>query len=466
MNQRSVMCVLLSMALCTAGCGVVVRSAVEGFNAFRNSELFHQGRHGSLTDEEKNWAKLAWSYFKNNTEPNTGTVNAVEGYPSTTVWHIADYLAALVSAHELELIGRDEFDQRLSQLLHFLNTMQLFQERLPNKAYNTRTGAMVNYENQPGEIGWSCLDIGRLLTWLAITKCRYPTYREYIDKVVVRWVFCDVISVSGNIQSGIKAGDKIQLFREDRLGYEEYAAKGFQLWGFDTIKVARPGLYDNTYSLYGIEIPYDIRNPKESGTYSPVLSMGFLLDGMEFNWDRVDDLSNSDRHHSDQWMAKVAEDIYRVQEARYQNEHILTARTDHQLPEPPYFVYDSILAGGYPWNVISDSGQYLKDSASVATKAAFGMWALWKTPYTSELIQAVSSVYNPERGWYEGRLEKTGGYLYVLTGATNSAVLEALLYRVKGRLLKCTEKPGFYSLIAQDPFKGQGHCFPQERTTR
>lgn len=464
MKQRLLLSLLALLILSTTGCGVVVRNTLEGYNAVRDSELFYQGRHGKLTDAEKQWAKIAWNYFKNNTQSSTGLVNAVDGYPSTTMWHTADYLAALVAAHELELIGREEFDQRLSQLLHFLNSMKLFQERLPNKAYHTQSAALVNFENKPEELGWSALDLGRLLAWLAITKCRYPTYGEYIDKVVVRWVFCDVVGPAGNLQSGIKAGDRVELYREDRLGYEEYAAKGFQFWGFCTVKVSRPGLYDNSVNIYGMEIPNIISTPKESVQSSPVLSMGFLLDGMEFNWDRVNDLDNSDKHHSDPFMAKLAEDIYKVQEARYEQEHIFTARTDHQLPEPPYFVYDSILAAGYPWNVISDSGRHLKDAATVATKAAFGMWGLWKTPYTLELIRAVSSVYNPERGWYEGRQERTGGYLYLLTCGTNSAVLETLLYKAKGRLLKCMEPPDYYQVYTHDPFKGQGHCFPQERT--
>lgn len=460
MKKRLLVSFLVLITLVSAGCGVVVRNAVEGFNAFKDSELFHRGRHGSLSEKEKQWAAVAWNYFKNNTQPATGLVNAVDGYPSTTMWHTADYLAALVAAHQLEVIGREEFDQRLSRLLHFLNSMKLFQDRLPNKAYHTQSAALVNFENKPEEIGWSALDLGRLLTWLTITKCFYPTYGEYIDKAVVRWTFCDLIGPGGDLQSGMKIGDKVELYNEKRLGYEEYAVKGFQLWGFRNLRVSRPGLYDQTVNILGIEIPNLAASPKENIQSSAVMSMGFVLDGMEFNWDTVGDLDNSDKHHSDPFMARLAEDIYKVQESRYFKEHIFTARTDHQLQESPFFVYDTILAGGYPWNVISDGGRYIKDAAAVATKAAFGIWVLWKTPYAHELIESISTLYNPDRGWYEGRLEKTGGYLYVLTCSTNSAVLEALLYKTKGRLLKCTELPDYYSVYTNDPFKTQGHCFP------
>jgi hypothetical protein len=454
-------CLLLAALLLFTGCGVIVRGAFKGGESV--VELFYQGRHGSLTEQEKTWAKIAWSYFKNNHNPNTGVVGAVDKYPSVTMWHVADYLAALVSAHELELISRDEFDQRMSVTLHFLNTMELFEGKLPNKVYHAQTGAMVNYENKPEGIGWSAVDIGRLLVWLEIVKCMYPVYEEYVDAVVLRWSFCDIVDSSGGLLSAAKVNEKVQLYREKRLGYEQYAAKGFQAWGFDTTQAFRQLSMQDSAKIYGIEIPIDSRNPKESGTYSPVLSTGFLLDGMEFNWDLPVAGYNSDRSHGDPVMAHLAEAIYKVQEARYENEHILTARTDHQLGDPPYFVYDSIFAAGYPWNVISDTGEYHREAAIVATKAAFGMWVLWKTPYTSKLIEAVASLHDGERGWYEGRREKTGGYLYVITCSTNSSVLESLLYKVRGRLMRCSREPDSYYRAIRDPFRLQGRCFPFER---
>jgi len=78
-------------------------------------------------------------------------------------------------------------------------------------------------------------------------------------------------------------------------------------------------------------------------------------------------------------MAHIADNIYKVQELRYKKEKILTARTDHMIKKPPFFVYDSIFASGYPWNTISDKNVYVKKAALVATEAAFGMWVLWNT---------------------------------------------------------------------------------------
>ena len=87
---------------------------------------------------------------------------------------------------------------------------------------------MVNYSNQPEEIGWSAIDIGRLLLWLKIVSVRYPEFSEYIDRIVLRWSYCDLLDRCGLLYGGSMAQGKINLFQEGRLGYEEYAAVGYQ----------------------------------------------------------------------------------------------------------------------------------------------------------------------------------------------------------------------------------------------
>ncbi len=454
---------ILTLLICVifllnSGCGVIVRQTARGIRTFKNSTLFHQGRHGELTEKEKMWAKVAWQYFINNYDPNTGLVNSVDRYPATTMWHIADFLAALVAAKELNIINQHEFDKKLSNVIDFLNKMNLFFGKLPNKVYNTRTGKMVDYANQPKEIGWSAVDIGRLLIWLKIIKCRYPQYAEYVDRAILRWNFCDIIDNEGTLYGGIKVGDKLKTYQEGRLGYEEYAAKGFRLWGFNTKKASDIRPY-RLVKIYGINIPCDSRDIR-TGAYAPVVSLPFLLDGIEFNWDKPEDCTSADTYHTDTVMADIAKKIYLVQEARYKREHIFTARTDHQVLGPPFFVYDAIFVAGYPWNVISDNGEYHPEAALVSTRASFGMWVLWKTRYTDQLIDIISCVYDPERGWYEGRLEKTGGYMKIITSTTNAMVLEALLYKVEGKIYKCCERSGYYESVINNIFRKMEKCLP------
>jgi len=456
-------CALVLLCLYSlTGCGVVYRGVKHTAVSFKNSGLFWQGRHGQLTEKEKVWAKVAWSYFENNVNPKTGLVNSVDRYPTTTMWNVADYLAALVAAREFDLIDQLEFDHRLSRVLKFLNTMDLFFGRLPNKVYNTKTGKMVNYGNQNEEIGWSAIDLGRLLLWLKIVSVWHPIYSEYIDKIVLRWSFCDLLDRCGLLYGGIKIQGKIDLYQEGRMGYEEYAALGYQVWGFDTKQSSSLSPYELA-SIYGVQIAYDGRDPRETGTFAPVVTLPYVLTGIETNWDKSNDKSTLDSVHSDNELSTLAEKIYRVQALRYEKEKIFTARTDHQLGKPPFFVYDSIFAAGYPWNTISDSGDVYTDLSLVSTRAAFGMWALWKTEYTDQLIDVLEALYDEDRGWYEGRYELTGGYDNTITASTNAVVLEALLHKLRGKLFSPPEQPSYGEILLQDEFKRPGRCFPPER---
>ncbi len=376
--------IIISISLLFPGCGLMVRGAGKGYRKISHSSLFRQGRYGKLTKEETEWAKIAWKYFENNASSGTGMINSVDGYPAMTLWHWADYLAALTSARELELIGKCEFDRRLSALLQYLNQMPLFNGELPNKVYHPQTGQMIDSSGKPGQTGWSAIDIGRFLTWLKIVKCRYPVYGEYIDKAVLRWNFCRVIDDCGVLYGSVKTGDNIDIYQEGRLGYEEYAAKGFQLWGFNTKAASRIEPF-KTIDIGGIRIPADARDPRETGASAPVLSMSYILPGLEFNWDRIDDNQSMDSRHTDKKIAEIAEAVYRVQERRYEKKRIFTARTDHHLPSDPFFVFDSVYADGYPWNVLSPDGTYRKESSLLATRASVGKWALRKTEDTKKL---------------------------------------------------------------------------------
>jgi hypothetical protein len=453
----------LATILVLAGCGVIVRGVYHGVSSLRDSELFHQGRHGPLTDEEKEWAKAAWKYFENNQNPATGLVGSVDQYPAASLWNIADYLAAMIAARELGLLTERDFDVRLSLALQFLNTMPLFMNRLPNRLYNTASGRMVNYGNQPEEVGWSAIDLGRLLLWLRITAQRYPEYREYIEKAVLRWSFCDVVDSCGGLHGGARMHDRLQLVSEGQLGYQQYAAQGFEAWGFDTARASAIEPFARL-RIEGVEILYDARDPRETGGFAPVLSGPFLLDGLELNWDRVADQTSGDTEHTDFVLADLAERVYAVQEARFRHQHVLTARTDHPLSQNPFFVYDSIFVAGYPWNTISDHGDVFLDKALVSTRAVFGLWALWRTGYTDQLMQSTRDLYDPQKGWFEGRYEGTGGYERTISCTTNAIVLESLLYKVQGKLFGRDADGSYLAVFLADRFRHVGRCFPSERT--
>ncbi len=454
---------LAVLALCCLwSCGLAVQGVKKGVSGLRQSSLFHQGRFGPLSEEELEWAKIAWRYFENNHSEKTGLVNVMDRYSSTTMWCTGDYLAAMSSARQLGLIDKREFDRRLSSLLGFLNRMPLFQGRTPNRFYDTETGSMVGYDRQPGEAGWSAIDIGRLLVWLAAVSNRYPEYAEYIQRAILRWNFCDLLDCRGSLFGGSLVDGEVRLIQEGRLGYEEYAAHGFQAWGFDTAQASELAPY-STVRVQGVDLLHDSRDPRESGSFAPLVTLPFVLLGMEFNWDRVEGGGRLDSRHSAPELARLAEGIYKAQERRYEEERIHTARTDHPVSQPPFFVYDSLFAAGYPWNTMGESGESLPQLALVSTRAAFGLWSLWKTSYTDHLLEVVCALHDPSRGWYEGRYERTGAYDESISCSTNAVILEVLLYKKVGKLYRDPREERFLDVLLGDPFTHPGACFPDQR---
>ena len=92
--------------------------------AARNSEgrviMYADRITGSM---ERAMAETAWQYFVKSYQPDTGLVNAVGSYPSTTLWDTGSYISALVAARELRLIDKREFDLRANLLIKTLRNL-------------------------------------------------------------------------------------------------------------------------------------------------------------------------------------------------------------------------------------------------------------------------------------------------------------------------------------------------------
>lgn len=451
--------VSLFLSTLITGCGVVSRGLEHAQEATQHTGTI--GRYGKLTPREMEWAKTAWRYVQNNTNSNSGLVNGSDRQPLFTIWQAGDYLAALVSAREIGLIDEQEFDMRLSYLLGFLAGMDLSEGKLPNKAYNAITGKMVNFSNQPGDIGSSAVDIGRLLMWMKITGQRYPKFQEYLDKVALRWSYCDVIDNCGQLFGTSRTNGKTSKYQEGRLGYEQLASAGFAVWGFNT-SISGNIPKTETINILDIQLHYDARDARATGAQTPILTMPHVFMGMELGW-RNPAVERFGYRIDDPTSRQLADEVYLVQEARYRKERVFTARSDYQLRVPPYHVLNSIFVAGYPWNTIGDNGEEYEKLSLVSTRAAFGMWALWPTAYTDQLVEVVQSMYDKERGWFEGRLETSGAPQQNITLSTNAAVLEVLLFKLKGQLYSPEPVPGYFQIQLADVFLKLNHCLPSER---
>ncbi len=420
----------------------------------------HPGQNGALTPDQEHVAKAAWKYFENNFQPTTCLYNSVNAYPSTTLWDTASAMGGLVAAFELGLVDTLEFDQTLSCMLDSLAKLTLVHGELPNKAYNTATLESVNYDNTPAEIGFSAIDVGRLLTWLAIVKNRYPVHSAQVDRVVLRWHFCNVVDRSGALYGAAREADgNLVYLQEGRLGYEEYAAAGFQLWGFDTTEAARMDPREKK-RIHGVKILHDARDPALFGAHDYVATDPYLLSGIELNWDRADDTTASDTWMSNHDVYNQAKRVYKVQHRRWKQTGVLTARTEHHVEGPPYFVYDTIYSDGVIWNTLADDGTRYPTLAAVSTKTAIGLDILFDTPYTHELASSVMPLVDPERGLLEGYYEVDGRPIESLTANTNGVVLEALLYKVIGKLYTDAGFDSLWDHVPNGEYPGQWQCLP------
>lgn len=380
--------------------------------------------HRALSDAELSMAKIAWTYFSNNTIDDTGLVNSVDGYNAATLWDTSSYMLALISAKDLEIIETSEFDDRLQRLLKTLADLPLFEDRLPNKVYNTTTANMVTYENAPTEsgVGWSAIDIGRVMVPFNVLVWNYPEYTPIINNVLSSWDI-DAINENGEMMGADVDDDgKTRYLQEGRLGYEEYAAKALVLAGIDLSEAVDYERHFEYVEIDGVDVGTDLRTPDKFDAINFVVSEPYVLDGIEFGWDR----------HS----RSLAFSVYQAQEARFKRTGTLTAVSEDNIDKAPYFVYNTVFADGKAWNAVTEAGEDASEHRTLSSKAAIGWYALYDTPYTEKLLQGISGNFDKNKGWYAGVYEETGSKNKALTANTNAIILESLRYIKLGPMIR------------------------------
>jgi hypothetical protein len=377
-------------------------------------------------------ARTAWLYFQRNTDPTTGLVRSVDGYPNTSAWDQGSALIAAVAARELGLVEPGEFDEHVRRLLRTLATQPLYDGVLPNKAYDTRSGRMTDYRNAPAPkgIGFSAIDLGRLVSALVLLGELHPAHRHAVERVLSRWDLCRVIKAGELHGEHASAGGAAQDAQEGRLGYEQYAAKGFALLGRDAAMARRYDRFASEVEILGVPVPRDRRDARTYGAVDAVETEPWVLDAIEFGLDPD--------------AAPLARRIFEVQKRRWETTGVVTALTEGHLDRPPWFVYDGIWADGRAWRTVSPEGTAVTGLRQLWAKAAFTLAALYpEDPYAAVLRGAAEAARDPERGWYAGVYERDGELNRALDANTNGAILEATLFATAGPLhAMAASRPG------------------------
>lgn len=362
-------------------------------------------------------AQAAWAYIQENRSPGTGLVRATPGWQNLTTWDLGSLLAGVHAAGELGLADRAEAEAWLRQILETIVGMPMYDDAAYNKTYVAATGRMVDRDGRPSSrgVGWSALDLGRLLIWLRIVADEHPSL-AHTAEMAVRRIDFDRVVVDGTLtgEDLDRAGNP-RTYPEGRLGYEQYAALGFALWDHPPERSLDIHAHADTVRVMGHAILVDRRGRNK------LTSEPFILSGLEVGWNPP--------------FRELARSVLAVQEARWRETGTITMVSEDAIERPPYyFYYYTVYDEGQPF-VIRAQGPLRGDGPRwVSAKAAYAWHALMPGDYTWRAVEAVAPA-RTSRGWASGVFEANGRSTGVRNLNTAGIILEAALYRELGRPL-------------------------------
>lgn len=359
-------------------------------------------------------AELAWQYLDANYQEATGLVNATPDWQYTTIWDIGAQLLAFQAAWELNLLTREEYERRTTATLTSLERIELFRGLAFNKIYSTRDGSMGDRSRQP--TGWSATDLGRLLVALKVLATREPQFAPAAERIARRINF-DAVVRGGYVHGQlIGSSGAPWTFQEGRIGYEQYVAAGFQLWGArvdNALNLSRNG---EPVDVLGVRILRDRRRQDR------LVSEPFILLGIE--------LGMKDDIH------QLAAAVLAAQKARHDSSGQVTITSEDAVGVPPhYFYYYCVYCNQQPFVIdVASPGREVNVPRWVSTKGAFGWHALMPSDYTRKALSYVLTARNPARGWASGVFEESGVSTETYDINTASVILEVAAFQLRGWL--------------------------------
>jgi len=270
----------------------------------------------------------------------------------------------------------------------------------------------------------SALDLARLMSWTNTLSCMHPKYKQGVRSTLSRWKYDRIIKdeqMYGLARSKSNP-EEVKVWQEGRLGYEQYAGKIFQKYGFDTSVAAS---YNNEYrsdvNIMGVSIAHDNRDPREWHANNYVLTESYTMDAMELGLDDEN--------------TPLVRNIFEVQKKRWLDTGIVTAISEDNINQAPWFLYNTIYNAGKTWQTTNSSDVSYDHLKTISVKAAMSMAMLFpEDEYSAVLMNAIESAYDVDKGWYSGIYESGAGYNTVTTANTNGVVLSGFLYKKYGSL--------------------------------
>lgn len=360
-------------------------------------------------------SKTAWAFVDRGYSPKTGFVVANADWPYPTIWDIASALGAFYSARGLGYITDAEYHKRTKLVLETLNNARLYNGIAYGRNYDARTGELVGADQKPSQngTGYSSMDLGRLLVWLKIVS-QDPALAPLAEQAARRLNAKQVIQ-GGYLQGEELVKGKVQKYQEGRLGYEQYAAKGFALWGMQADRALRMSHNVKKVNVKGIPVWSDKRG------LDRLTSEPFIMQGLEVGLEGE--------------MQELAWQTLALQAKRYEETGQITIASEDALNDKPhYFYYYCVYCSGKAYTInVHTPGIDLDSPRWISSKASYAWHVLLPSKYTWMAVEAVHPAHWPGKGWSTGVYEGTNKSTDVMSLNTAALILESALYYKTGK---------------------------------
>jgi hypothetical protein len=362
-------------------------------------------------------ARSAWAFIRRNYHPSTGFVGATEQYQFVTMWDVGSILGAFLAARELGFITSEDYRGRVARVLQSLEVARLHDGAAFNRLYSAASGRMVGRDHLPTTRGhgWSATDLGRLLLWLKIVSTHDPQFEPASRRIVER------LDLDRIVRDGYLRGEELtprgrrRLFQEGRIGYEQYAAAGFALWGIRAEGALDLQANAAPLTVLGQSVLADKRGD-DLLTSEPIVMLGLELGWPSAEWDRL------------------ARAVLAAQEERHRRTGLVTIVSEDAVPRPPAFFYYYLLHhNGQDFVVVTPSHDVVPWNLRwVSAKAAYAWHALYPSAYTWLAVQTVKAAESPNVGWSAGVYERSKVRVQSNNLNTAAVIMEAAAYAMRG----------------------------------
>jgi hypothetical protein len=363
-------------------------------------------------------AQIAWRYFQRfakrygNLAPATAWTGnqGADHYPIITMWDLGSLLLAALSARRLSLID----DTRLAKVV---KAAQAFLAKAVFVARKSRLPA-INWSiaGEPGDLrGFDAADAGRLL--IALKAIDAHTSGDFkLSKLVASW---DLAAALADGKLHDHTGKRWK--NTHRQLYSLYAARGFELWGFETAVLFSDPAPDQ-------DMDRAVKFITEAAERGPFATEPFVTDEIELGA----------THHS----RLIADVVFAAQMARYRSTGTLTAMSEGPIDVKPWFTYQglSLTETGATWRVDVPPGHqnvqtqaFERDNRLINSKAAYLWGSTRPHEYTKALVEKIRSSATTQIGFASGVREKTDEPTKAADINTNALILESVAYALTGR---------------------------------